>query len=131
MAKNGTGKIMLSSSDSNVILGVGTAFLTEFEPRKQIMLSKAFGNTCVEVVEVIDDNSLRIKKEFNKKVVDGIRLQSEGVPFKVRHYVIFLSTVTDAATDLTTRRSDQDVLFCVPKAQGGRLYRYFPGRRIS
>ena len=84
MATNGTGSIKISSDDPLIVLGVGTKFTTEFEPKMQIMLNKHFGHATVEVVEVIDDTTLRIKKEFNEKSHDGINAKEGGVSFKVR-----------------------------------------------
>lgn len=49
------------------------------------MLNRALGNAAAEVVEVLDDNKLRIKKEFNKKATDGLKLKPEGSVYKVRY----------------------------------------------
>lgn len=62
-AKSGTGVVWLSPDDSCLILGKGTKFL-EFTPRMQIMLPKSVGSAIAEVLEVISDTKLRIKKEF-------------------------------------------------------------------
>lgn len=84
MAKPGHGTITLSEDDSLVVIGFNTSFTSEFAPRKQIMLARGLGNATAEVVEVLDDNRLRIKKEFNKKASEGLRKKPEGVSFKVR-----------------------------------------------
>jgi glycerol-3-phosphate O-acyltransferase/dihydroxyacetone phosphate acyltransferase len=38
--------------------------LTDFKPRMQMMLPKSLGSPVAEVVEVVSDTELRIKKEF-------------------------------------------------------------------
>jgi len=63
-AKSGTGLISLSSDDPCLIIGEGTRFKSEFAPRMQIMLSKSVNSVTAEVVEIISDTELRIKKEF-------------------------------------------------------------------
>ncbi len=47
------------------------------------MLSKSLGTATVEIIEVISDTQLKVKKEFNKKASDGINSKPEGVAFKV------------------------------------------------
>lgn len=68
-----------------VIVGHGTSFKTQFaEPRCQIMLPRQFGNVSVEVLEVIDDEHLKVKKEFSKRAVEGLKAKAEaGCSFKV------------------------------------------------
>lgn len=63
-AKAGTGRIWLSEEDPCVVFGEGTRFLSDFEPRMQIMLPKDISSAVAEVSEVISDTELRIKKEF-------------------------------------------------------------------
>ncbi|KAH8099482.1 glycerol-3-phosphate O-acyltransferase [Cristinia sonorae] len=63
-AKPGSGVIFLSEEDPCLIHGVDTKFLEEFKPRMQIMLPKSVNSAVAEVVEVISDTQLRIKKEF-------------------------------------------------------------------
>ncbi|GLB34985.1 putative glycerol-3-phosphate O-acyltransferase [Lyophyllum shimeji] len=63
-ASPGTGRIWLSPDDPCLVLGEGTAFLSEFAPRMQIMLPKSLGSLLAEVSEVISDTELRIKREF-------------------------------------------------------------------
>ncbi|KAI0062297.1 glycerol-3-phosphate O-acyltransferase [Artomyces pyxidatus] len=63
-AKTGTGRVYLSPDDPCLVLGEGTKFTSEFSPRMQIMLSKSVNSAVAEVVEVISDTQLRIKKEF-------------------------------------------------------------------
>lgn len=47
------------------------------------MLARGLGNAAAEVIEVLDDNRLKIKKEFNKKVTEGLKLKPEGSTYKV------------------------------------------------
>ncbi|TFY74185.1 hypothetical protein EWM64_g9828, partial [Hericium alpestre] len=63
-AKPGTGRVWLSEDDPCLVLGDGTKFTQEFTPKMQVMLSKAVGSVVAEVVEVLSDTELRIKKEF-------------------------------------------------------------------
>ncbi|KAI0031836.1 glycerol-3-phosphate O-acyltransferase [Vararia minispora EC-137] len=63
-AKPGTGKVYLSPDDPCLVLGDGTKFKSEFSPRDQIMLPKSVGSALAEVVDVVSDTELRIKKEF-------------------------------------------------------------------
>lgn len=48
------------------------------------MLPRQFGNVSVEVLEVIDDEHLKVKKEFSKRAVEGLKAKAEaGCSFKV------------------------------------------------
>lgn len=64
LAKPGTGFITISDQDPCLALGRGTKFTEEFAPRMQILLPKSVRAPSAEVVEVISDDRLRIKKEF-------------------------------------------------------------------
>ena len=63
-AKTGEGLIRLSDTDPCLVLGEGTSFLSQFSPKKQVMLPKNLNFAVAEVVEVISDTELRVKKEF-------------------------------------------------------------------
>lgn len=63
-AKAGRGKIRLSPEDALLVFGEGTAFTTTFTPRMQIMLPRGISSATAEVVEIIDDTTIRVKKEF-------------------------------------------------------------------
>ncbi|KAG2111508.1 uncharacterized protein F5147DRAFT_744689 [Suillus discolor] len=63
-AKPGTGLVYLSPDDPCLVLGEGTKFKTEFTPKMQIMLPKSVNSAVAEVIEVISDTELRVKKEF-------------------------------------------------------------------
>ncbi|KAF9227958.1 glycerol-3-phosphate O-acyltransferase [Gyrodon lividus] len=70
-AKPGTGLISLSPDDPCFVIGEGTRFKSEFAPRMQIMLPKSVNSVVAEVVEVISDTELRIKKEFGGETGKG------------------------------------------------------------
>ncbi|KAH9951331.1 glycerol-3-phosphate O-acyltransferase [Amylocystis lapponica] len=59
-----TGEITVSEDDPCLVVGHGTRFQSEFTPKMQIMLPKSINSAVAEVVEVISDTKLRIKKEF-------------------------------------------------------------------
>ncbi|KAF8136325.1 glycerol-3-phosphate O-acyltransferase, partial [Boletus edulis] len=63
-AKPGTGLVSLSPDDPCLVIGEGTRFKSEFTPKMQIMLPKSVNSVVAEVVEIISDTELRIKKEF-------------------------------------------------------------------
>lgn len=63
-AKPGAGRIAISSDDPFLVVGYDTKFQSEFTPKMQIMLPKSVGSFVAEVVEVISDNELKIKREF-------------------------------------------------------------------
>ncbi|KAI0273599.1 glycerol-3-phosphate O-acyltransferase [Gloeopeniophorella convolvens] len=97
-AKPGTGKIWLSPNDSCVVLGEGTKFLSEFTPKMQIMLSRAVGSPVAEVVQVISDTEMKIKREFGgetgkgtnriREKTDELKAQGvNGLDFKRLPYV--------------------------------------------
>ena len=73
-AKPGKGTISVHpSGDSLLIQGHGTAFKSQVMPKGQIMLPKATGHATAEVVEVISDTELRIKKEFkDQRAIDAL-----------------------------------------------------------
>ena len=86
-AKPGTGRIYLSDSDPCRVLGYGTKFLSELSPKMQILLSKTINSSVAEVVEVISDTEVKIKKEFGGESGKGTarirerlkELQAEGI----------------------------------------------------
>ncbi|KAJ7675042.1 hypothetical protein B0H17DRAFT_946306 [Mycena rosella] len=63
--KPGTGRIRPAPDDPCTVIGEGTRFLSEFKPRMQIMLPKSLDSAAAEVIEVISDTELKIKKEFS------------------------------------------------------------------
>ncbi|KAF8605243.1 glycerol-3-phosphate O-acyltransferase [Ceratobasidium sp. AG-I] len=60
----GTGLVVLSDDDPCLVIGIGTRFVTELAPRKQIMLPRSVGNVVAEVIEVLSDTEARVKREF-------------------------------------------------------------------
>ncbi|GAA5996338.1 uncharacterized protein JCM10292_007544 [Rhodotorula paludigena] len=85
----GQGTVTLSESGPCVLVGRGTQFKKDFgTPRSQILLPRSLGSSTAEVVEVLSDTELRLKKEFNKKASEGIKQKGEeGVAFKVLPHV--------------------------------------------
>lgn len=63
-AKPGTGRVGLSQDDPCLVVGYDTKFTSDFKPRMTISLPKSVGSLAAEVVEVISDTELKIKKEF-------------------------------------------------------------------
>lgn len=94
-AKPGKGFIRLSDTDPCVVLGEGTSFRSQFSPKTQIMLSKNLNFAVAEIVEVISDTELRIKKEFggeNGKGTTRLReavkeSEGKGVAYKALPFV--------------------------------------------
>ncbi|KAJ1018806.1 hypothetical protein NDA16_004611 [Ustilago loliicola] len=74
-AKPGKGFISLHPSGNPLLLqGHGTAFKSQLQPKGQIMLPKACGHATVEVVEVISDTEVKIKKELkDSRALDMLR----------------------------------------------------------
>lgn len=78
-AKAGEGLIRLSDTDPCIVLGEGTSFLSQFSPKTQIMLSKSLNFAVAEVVEIISDTELRVKKEFGGENGKGTTRFREAV----------------------------------------------------
>lgn len=97
-AKPGTGLVYLSLDDPCLVLGEGTKFKTEFIPKMQIMLPKSVNSAVAEVIEVISDTELRVKKEFGgesgkgttrirEKIDEGRENGNKGLAFKVLPFI--------------------------------------------
>jgi len=97
-ATAGTGRIQLSDEDPCLVIGHGTRFLSELKPRMQIMLSKSLNFAVAEVVEVLSDTELRIKREFGgesgkttarfrEAVKEAADQQEKGITFKKLPFV--------------------------------------------
>ncbi|EIN07408.1 glycerol-3-phosphate O-acyltransferase [Punctularia strigosozonata HHB-11173 SS5] len=63
-AKPGKGTIQLSPDDACLVLGQDTEFAKQLAPKMQILLPRTVGSSVAEVVEVISDTKVRIKREF-------------------------------------------------------------------
>ncbi len=96
-ASPGTGKLRISPDDPCLVLGDGTRFLSELSPRMQIMLPKSVNSLVAEVVEIISDTELKVKREFGgekgtAKARDKIAEleatgEKGGLPFKKLPFV--------------------------------------------
>ncbi|GAA5987840.1 hypothetical protein JCM5350_003167 [Sporobolomyces pararoseus] len=87
-AYNGAGTITLSPKDSTIIIGTGTSFKKDFsQSRWQIMLPRTLNSVSVEVVEVLSDTEMRIKKEFPKKATESLKSKPDGTSYKVLPHV--------------------------------------------
>ncbi|CEH17773.1 GLYCEROL-3-PHOSPHATE O-ACYLTRANSFERASE 1 [Ceraceosorus bombacis] len=77
-AKVGKGTISAhSSGDATLIQGHGSEFTKQLKGKSQIMLPKSTNYATAEVVEVISDTELRIKKEFKEaKALESLRGKS-------------------------------------------------------
>lgn len=87
-AKSGSGEVWVDESDPLVIRGHATHFLTDLQPKMQIMLPKSTGPALGTIVEVISDTELRMKKEFGGESGKGtmrVREQVEQARQKGRH----------------------------------------------
>ena len=77
----------ISDEDPCLVIGYDTKFLTEFKPKMQIMLPKSVNSAVAEVVEVLSDTQMRIKKEFGGESGKGTvrvrekvkELEAEGI----------------------------------------------------
>ncbi|GAA5841523.1 hypothetical protein JCM11251_001251 [Rhodosporidiobolus azoricus] len=84
----GAGTIAMSPDDPVLVIGHGTSFQKDFgKPRSQILLPRNLGSVSVEVVEVISDTELKIKKPFPQKAAEGLKQKPEGVSYKVLPHV--------------------------------------------
>jgi glycerol-3-phosphate O-acyltransferase/dihydroxyacetone phosphate acyltransferase len=80
-AKPGQGLVYYDpdSEDYTLVRGYKTRFTTDFKPRMQIMLPKSLGYATGEVVEIVDDETLRIKKPFADKAKDALVMAGQRV----------------------------------------------------
>ncbi|KAI6030179.1 hypothetical protein EDC04DRAFT_2869019 [Pisolithus marmoratus] len=97
-AKPGTGLVYLSPDDPCLVFGEGTRFKSEFSPRMQIMLPKSVNSVVAEILEVISDTELRLKREFGSETGNGTACVREklapteaegktGFPFKTLPFI--------------------------------------------
>ncbi|KAL5521662.1 SCT1_1 [Sanghuangporus sanghuang] len=78
-ARLGSGLIVLSDDDSCTILGHGTRFKSELKPKSQIMLPKSLGTLTAEVVEIVSDSEVKIRKEFGDEIEEGTLQVREAI----------------------------------------------------
>ncbi|KAI0709102.1 glycerol-3-phosphate O-acyltransferase [Earliella scabrosa] len=87
-AKPGTGEISISEDDPCLVIGHGTKFTSEFTPKMQIMLPKSVGSSVAEVVEILSDTQLKIRKEFSgsakirEKLSEAQAAGQQGLAYK-------------------------------------------------
>ncbi|KAH7916054.1 hypothetical protein BJ138DRAFT_1169567 [Hygrophoropsis aurantiaca] len=93
-AKSGTGVVYLSEEDPCLIIGEGTRFKTEFVPKMQIMLPKSVNSAAAEILEVISDTELKLKRELGgetgkntsqvrEKIAECREQGKRGLEFKI------------------------------------------------
>ena len=93
-AKTGAGHVFLDDDDPLLLHGVGTKFTEQIKPRARVALSSAVGSYSAEVLEVLSDTQLKVKKEFGtdsgkgttkfrEKVVDAKKSGKPGLTYKV------------------------------------------------
>lgn len=76
----GKGRLYITSKDATELKGIKTSFTTQLAPKSQVQLPKIYGFPTVEVVEVIDDETVKIKKMFSKdKVVQDLYEEGQKV----------------------------------------------------
>lgn len=94
-AKPGKGLIFIKEDSPTVLRGIGTKFLTELAPRKQVMLGKSLDFAAAEIVEIVSDTEARLKKEFGGesgkgtgKILDAITERNvKGLDYKILPFV--------------------------------------------
>lgn len=101
-AKTGKGTLYIESSPSDssaddpvILKGSGSSFTTELGAKYQVQLGKQYNFATVEVVQVVDDETVKIKKMFNKdKIVhdlveagQNIKKGGKGLAYKCLPYI--------------------------------------------
>ncbi|KAH8915522.1 hypothetical protein BT69DRAFT_1356523 [Atractiella rhizophila] len=90
-AVKGAGTLYMKSSDEGTIIyGRGTKFTDSLQPKKQIMLGKEYGFPQVEVVEVLDDERVKVKKEFSSKPKQALleaEEEGKGLAYKILPHI--------------------------------------------
>lgn len=85
-AKVGRGAItMHPSGDLTLLRGVGSSFTTQLERHGHVVLPRETGYAMGEVVEVLSDDTVRIKKPFTNEV--AIHALERGTTYKCFPYV--------------------------------------------
>ena len=97
-AKAGSGFVHLSPTDPCVLLGLDTKFSIELGPRLKIILPKSTGNVVAEVLEVVSDTEIKLKKEFTgdhgkatsrvrQKCDEAISEGQKGLSYKILPHI--------------------------------------------
>jgi glycerol-3-phosphate O-acyltransferase/dihydroxyacetone phosphate acyltransferase len=97
-AKPCSGVVYLDDSDPCLVRGEGTSFMSDFSPKMQVMLPKSLGSIAAEVIEVLSDTELKIKREFGgesgkgtskirEKVEEARQAGQRGLPFRKLPFV--------------------------------------------
>lgn len=87
LAKPGQGRIQLINrkTDPLRIVGTDTQFTKQLKPRDSIVLPKGCGIS--EIVEVVSDTEILIKKEFKELKALELLTQTEGTAYKCMPHV--------------------------------------------
>ncbi|KAI5951291.1 hypothetical protein KGF54_004365 [Candida jiufengensis] len=89
LLKKGTGKILVDSNDDRTLIGEGTEFTKECEPKGLIGLPNSLGNS--QILEVVDDNKLILKKAFTspkREIQERIDEKlKNGTDFKIAPHI--------------------------------------------
>lgn len=76
-----------SDGDGTTIRGKGTHWKRDIKSRNQIMLGKEYGFATVEVAEVVDDTTAKLKKPFAESVVEQAKSAKDGLKYKILPYI--------------------------------------------
>ena len=107
--------------------------MSQLSPKSQIQLGKTYGYATVEVVDVIDDNAVKVKKMFGKeKAVQDLLTGGEKgdaehmLAYKCLPYIDQTKVRIPAFKEiLSISKADSftDVLVCIHETIARRLYR--------
>ncbi|KZV88840.1 hypothetical protein EXIGLDRAFT_678483 [Exidia glandulosa HHB12029] len=97
-AKSGSGRVWLDETDPLILRGTDTKFTSQVKPRCRIAFSKSAGSLSAEVVEVISDTELKLKKEFaaenskgatkiREKIAEAQATGHAGLDYKIVPYI--------------------------------------------
>lgn len=73
MKKPGKGLVYLKEGDDEHLYGVNTAFTSQIHYRYTIQLPKSLNYVGTEVLEVIDNSCVKLKKPFKEDVNEVLR----------------------------------------------------------
>ncbi|KAN0059865.1 Glycerol-3-phosphate/dihydroxyacetone phosphate acyltransferase [Thecaphora frezii] len=115
-AKPGQGTISAHPSGDPLLLqGHGTAFKSQLVPKGQVMLPKSTGYASAEVVEVISDTEIRIKKEFkDQRAVEALKGKAPAQPSR--------ATDADAAENIQHADGPGCKYQCLPFVDQTQMY---------